>query len=513
VDEFSKLRTGWAFIIALAIFIFIFALLALPSAPEGRILAGGWRAEDGQGGVQEGVALPRVANLRRESELSLSARIKPESGERLYIPRPSAEYLLVSWDGEPLLELSSRERPSGNIWNRVYVLEPPYPGEAELRITLRANHDLGLPQAPFLSASATVLNRIRLSNFLHNEFIYILMGSMACMGLLLISRALRRGEGASAGALIGMASLFGIFYLVDFVFAPSYGSQLGLFWQKKLSYTSGYIASFLYVIGAEKFLVGRISRMRILSVPILAGAAFILVCWNQWFFWLGMNILNFFLLLYICYLTFILLRKDRRGLGLHIPGFLLAFSLIQLLAIMIFKLAMPYVMEYAVAIDAIFLGMAAALNPAARAKPAGEAGPAMRDPLTGLPGRAWMERVRVGGPGSAAVMRLRGFPEFVRRDGQKAGDMALSALAEILKARLRRSDIVLHLEGETFAAIMEDVPEDRAVQALDRVKAEFERHRPDPGLCAEYAISPIDEEAAEAVDKALALMEPRGAKA
>lgn len=85
---------------------------------------------------------------------------------------------------------------------------------------------------------------------------------------------------------------------------------------------------------------------------------------------------------------------------------------------------------------------------------------ARRDPLTGLASRAgWQEQVSHrharGGVGAVLFMDLDGFKSINDQRGHDAGDLALQAVAGVLRDHLRPGDLAGRLGGDEFVVALE----------------------------------------------------------
>jgi diguanylate cyclase (GGDEF)-like protein len=72
-----------------------------------------------------------------------------------------------------------------------------------------------------------------------------------------------------------------------------------------------------------------------------------------------------------------------------------------------------------------------------------------------------------------ALLDLDHFKSVNDRHGHPAGDLVLSALASLLRRRLRQSDTIGRLGGEEFAVLLEDLTRDDAGRLLRRLLSEF----------------------------------------
>ena len=109
-----------------------------------------------------------------------------------------------------------------------------------------------------------------------------------------------------------------------------------------------------------------------------------------------------------------------------------------------------------------------------------------RDGLTRLLAHtAFLERVRAAhgrkvrrpeGPQAALVeLDLDHFKTINDTWGHPAGDRVLTALAALLRSRLRQSDSIGRLGGEEFGILIEDLSLEEAVRLVDRLREDFAR--------------------------------------
>ena len=100
---------------------------------------------------------------------------------------------------------------------------------------------------------------------------------------------------------------------------------------------------------------------------------------------------------------------------------------------------------------------------------------ALLDPLTGLPNRRAIEPMLVGALARARRHRrqvgvlfadLDRFKRINDRFGHAGGDLVLREVAARLRAGLRASDVVARLGGDEFVAVVEDLAEPAAAEAV-----------------------------------------------
>ena len=114
---------------------------------------------------------------------------------------------------------------------------------------------------------------------------------------------------------------------------------------------------------------------------------------------------------------------------------------------------------------------------------------AIRDALTGLHNRRYFdeafERVLAGWrraskrsrkPLAVITFDLDNFGLFNKRHGHQVGDAVLKTFADVLRSRLRASDLVARLGGEEFIVVMEAAGRADAVRVAEEIRAALAAH-------------------------------------
>lgn len=110
---------------------------------------------------------------------------------------------------------------------------------------------------------------------------------------------------------------------------------------------------------------------------------------------------------------------------------------------------------------------------------------ALTDPLTQLPNRRHFEQVlnaeldrvhRYGGECSVAMIDVDYFKHYNDAVGHMAGDTALRELADVMRRELRLHDMIARFGGEEFAALMINTGPDKALEILERLRADVQEH-------------------------------------
>ncbi len=116
------------------------------------------------------------------------------------------------------------------------------------------------------------------------------------------------------------------------------------------------------------------------------------------------------------------------------------------------------------------------------------------DPLTGLQNRrrfrAELDQqvsftARYGGQGAVMIIDIDGLKEVNDRLGHQPGDNLIRRIAEILRERVRTTDIVARLSGDEFAVLMPQTDTAGALQLGEDLRAEVAEGFPaEPGVGA-----------------------------
>jgi diguanylate cyclase (GGDEF)-like protein len=110
---------------------------------------------------------------------------------------------------------------------------------------------------------------------------------------------------------------------------------------------------------------------------------------------------------------------------------------------------------------------------------------AATDGLTGLPNRRHWETLlemeltatrRYGGHCSVAMIDVDFFKSYNDTWGHLAGDAALKELAQVMRERLRATDVLARYGGEEFALIMRRTPRDEAFLTVERLREVVAAH-------------------------------------
>jgi diguanylate cyclase (GGDEF)-like protein len=89
---------------------------------------------------------------------------------------------------------------------------------------------------------------------------------------------------------------------------------------------------------------------------------------------------------------------------------------------------------------------------------------------------------RYGGSFCLALLDVDGFKSLNDARGHASGDAALRALADVLRARVRRTDLVGRLGGDEFVVLMRETSEDEARAACESLRGAVQERMTAIGL-------------------------------
>ncbi|MFL1464343.1 diguanylate cyclase [Roseococcus sp. DSY-14] len=127
-------------------------------------------------------------------------------------------------------------------------------------------------------------------------------------------------------------------------------------------------------------------------------------------------------------------------------------------------------------------------------------GEALRDPLTGLHNRRFLDEVgaklaaqaeRSGRPLAVVVLDLDHFKALNDRHGHAAGDAALRRVGTLLREGLRGGDVACRHGGEEFALLLPDCTAEAAAQRAEALRQAIERSGGGPGLSASLGVAAL----------------------
>jgi two-component system, cell cycle response regulator len=111
---------------------------------------------------------------------------------------------------------------------------------------------------------------------------------------------------------------------------------------------------------------------------------------------------------------------------------------------------------------------------------------ALTDPLTDLPNRRAIDdllameaaqRDRDGGESAVAILDLDSFKQINDGHGHAVGDLALTAVAKLLRREMRAADTCGRLGGEEFVLLLRGCSVENAIPVCERLRTEIGRLR------------------------------------
>ena len=499
----KMLRKYLLIFFSIGVFILFFWLLLQPLTTSGYELNGPWQVVDGSGVTTE-VTLPFLQPLAEGHDLILQTRFPYVEGDTLVIRRPSGNALRVSLNGERVYDLGDISNPTANIWNSVQSvpLQDRLHENNLLEIRISGiSYDVGLSLTPYIANHVFAEQKIVLAKALYDDLMYVSMGAVGIVALILIVLSFARRPLYGAEFFLGMASLFALFYSLDFVFRYSTVSEHHFMLTKKMILISGYMAALSFVFGLEKLAKDQPRVGRILCAPTLLGVAVIGITWDMGLLVKIVPYVNIVLLGNITAVIIITFMHLRDRDVLLIPAVLLAMSLIQQLALTVLGLTLPFVMQYVMLISSLVFGISMILeynhlyqeNLALEHK-------ANHDPLTGAFNRNVFSRLNPILHDVLILLDLDNLKQYNDRYGHPRGDNLLIQLTDTIKTNLRQNDLVIRYGGDEFILILNAASIEDAERIMERIEQQFTDGCEKDWLGFSYGISQIE----SSVDESLA---------
>ncbi|WP_165863679.1 GGDEF domain-containing protein [Phorcysia thermohydrogeniphila] len=129
---------------------------------------------------------------------------------------------------------------------------------------------------------------------------------------------------------------------------------------------------------------------------------------------------------------------------------------------------------------------------------------AIRDPLTGLYNRTFafaylrqeLEKVKRGEIKSLCIVYidLDNFKYINDLHGHSAGDLALKEIAELIRRKFRKGDVVARIGGDEFLIVVSRCRKERIENRLEELKAQVEDKFREFNVSISYgiAVAPLD---------------------
>ncbi len=416
--------------------------------------------------------------LKKPSYLILETEVPASTGvSYLYIPQIVTSYLKVYADETPIGSFGMSEFKAGKIWYQPLIFEVP-PGTERLSLEMHGIYELGINISAVLSPSLpTEYYILRLMTSL---LLILAIGGGIFLGWTMISISKRLlGKARAAHAHIGLAAILGSVWLLDLLPFQNIGSAANLLAIRKIFLSSFYVGLGMTVMGASKVLELRGFRTNFLDkLFFFTGLSVAVLFWfvpTNYHMKIMTGKMAPIALIAIFYLFF---QAVRLGKGVIVTS--MAFGAMtgirDALIVMLNMGEMEMLSHYG--LMTIFMGftyfLIADYENTLRLFRVSEEKISI-DPLTKAYNRNALERILATENDSIVFVDMNGFKKINDRYGHKMGDELLKGFVDLLKERLRASDIIVRLGGDEFIVVMRNCSKDKANEIFESLNDEFKR--------------------------------------
>lgn len=496
-------------LLAAGSFAVFLAALVLPLRPVGYALDQ-WQEKHGD--AWRPVRLPAFEMYGPQpTTMELRTSFPAVDADTLVIPRQSGNAIEIRLNGRVIYSLGDFTQPTANLWNYVQVvkLAEPLQPENELEIRLVSSYySSGLNAVPYLSRYSQAAGRVAFLNWLYNDFLAGASGAALVIGLILFALAAIRQTRWSVEFWMGLALVFGAFYILDMQFRISSGSLATFLWLKKGILLSGYLASLFFLCGLEKYVWDSFKISRWLAGLTALTAALILAAPNPEALGLVTNGGNAVLLINLLVAVALIVGGGKFLPWMLVPATWLMLSVLQMLLSIPLNITWPLMSPYALLVTTILVGTRLILetNQLHRENLVLQRIKNI-DPLTGVMNRRFLAEQRENRHRYIVMIDLDYFKGINDRFGHAFGDQMLVRFAEVARQNLRPDDIVVRLGGDEFALMLDCGPlspidPGEVERIIGRIQAQNSSLYPHYGLDFSYGIAPINGSVERALEEA-----------
>ena len=495
---------------AIVSFTVLYLLLIALIQPDGQVLTDGWLLTDD--GRQSSITLPFRKSIIKQSIFTFSRKIEYQSGEGLILTRLDGQALEVRLDGKEIYSIGDLGQPTANIWNQTLLVKLPEsaatPTEGNLEILLSsASYPIDISNPPYIMDMKTAQRRVALINLVYNDFLLIAIGASLLIGLILILLSQMQKKHWTVEVWMGLSAILAAIETYDFIFNISLGNQWFYVALKKLLVIAGYLGSFTFMAGIEKYSQQKQSISKYFAILTIGSVIAIILNKDMTKFSDLIAILNVILLLNLVISIYYLARKSKVRNWMIFLAVWLLLSVLQVLANLFFGFSGPYVMQFIILLSTAVFGVNLLLdfNRVYSEKQDLEKRIVM-DTLTTAYNRNILGETTSDQYDVLILMDLDNFKAYNDRYGHQQGDLILIKFTEIIKNNLRHEDLVVRYGGDEFLVLLNGISIPDAEQVALRIRHDLEEATPSDSLSVSYGIEKLEHSLDSDLDKADRLM-------
>ena len=437
--------------------------------------------------IEERVEEPRWIELRAEFT-------SDGSGVYLVLPRMGLSNMTVYLNGEEVERLGGEEEHS-RMWTYTFVVHlNPKEGKNELLIRSYVLYDYRINWPPYLSKNPWM--RVFMSNLFFSEIPKTAFGIVFALGLFLIVVS-RLMKDPTPNRILGLSMLAVSAFLIDHSYFPLYVKESTFLFMRRVFYVTPLFSMATYYYGVERTMMNRIPRRSVMIPLIFLSFSPIFIP--------SFRVARMFVFLtlpLVILLTFSLFIDTIRSgkTNLISPfAFMLMTALHSSFASLL-RFPNPGIMSYGVAYStfAVFHHVYEEYRRLSRGIIL-ERKRSMIDPLTGALNRRAFSEIPRDMRGCVIFLDLNGFKEYNDRYGHDKGDEVLKKFSEIVKRRIRKSDLLIRYGGDEFVLLLPGCEVWEASKIAGEIREAFERKT---GLGFSYGVALLDGNIEKAIREA-----------
>jgi diguanylate cyclase (GGDEF)-like protein len=495
-------------ILAIIIFILFFFMLYLPIQPAGNIIEDGWiLANTNQ---QVPIQLPYQKNISDIETVVLSNTISYSEGDVIIFTWLRGQAVEIKLNGNIIYTIGNPAEPTANIWNDAFLIQLPEPAAEENLLEIHitsASFPISVTIPPYIIENNHAQWKVSLIDLVYNNFLLASIGGAFVIGNILIGLSLTAKKGWSAEVFMGLASILGAIESFDYVYRISTINLPIFLVSKKILMVAGYLGVFAFVVGLEKYYRGKLTISKYVSIPTVI-TVLVLSVQNDLINFSNLITSFNFLFLAEMVIAIVLITSGKRGKDwLIIPAMWLILGLLQIIAIQVFNLPWPYVMQYVVLLSTGIFGfnLLIEFNRIYSEKRDLEEKIDI-DTLTTAYNRNKLEKTQPNQYDVLILMDLDNFKSYNDRYGHQQGDQLLIKVTNIVKNNLRQQDLVVRYGGDEFLILLSEISIIDAEQVAIRIHNQFEASVDDEQVSVSYGIERMVHSLDSDLDKADRLM-------
>ncbi|MBO8161718.1 MAG: GGDEF domain-containing protein [Thermosipho sp. (in: Bacteria)] len=405
--------------------------------------------------------------------------------DTLVLPKVSGNILKVYLNGELMYRVGTE---TSNIWNRCHVIpldENLKLEENLLEVEIFGLYDVGIHKRPFITdyRSASIYKFV--SDMFRSDLYLVALGMSLLSGIItfIFSYLLKSSNVSTAYKSFGIFLMLNSIYLLDYQFRLTSFNGTTFLWMKKLFLISVYVGLVFYLSGIEvyktKEFTSKWSLFYIFPMILIIILSFDFKTYVQ--------ISSFTNLMILPLIVYLLLRVIYLKLHkLYFSAFFMFFAIVQTVSALFYSINQEFMIGYGFIV--VSIGLIIKLSQDFKGIVIENyelSQKSITDPLTKAFNRYIIKDLKP--EGYFILIDLDDFKKFNDMYGHEKGDKLLFNYAQVVKNKIRKSDIFIRLGGDEFAIVTNTTSPD---EFIERIRKEVNKAL---NIDFSYGIVPFDE--------------------